>query len=63
MKGVAYPISLKAVGEHAKARDALTEFFNDFGRYELEIERWYDHCLCSIALHDVLDKTPMGFAL
>ena len=63
LKGVAYPISLKAVGEHAKARDALTEFFNDFGRYELEIERWYDHCLCSIALHDVLDKTPMGFAL
>ena len=63
LKGIAHPISLKAVGEHEKAKEALTEFFNEFGRYELEIERWFDHCLCSVALHDVLDKIPMGFAL
>ena len=63
LQGIAPSISLKAVGEHTKAKDTLTEFFNDFGRYELEIERWYDHCLCSIALHDVIDKLPQGFAL
>jgi len=63
LKGVSHPIALKASGEDAKAREALTAFFDDFGRYETEIERWYDHCLCAIALHDVIDKVPLGFAL
>lgn len=63
LKGVVKPIALKAVGNDVKAREALVAFFDYFGQYETEIERWYDHYLFAYALHDVIDKNSSGFAI
>ena len=44
-RGMIKPMSTKAQGEHQRAREECFEFAKDFGKYELEMERWYDHYL------------------
>lgn len=36
---------LKCRGENEKATEVYTDFIREFGKYELEIERYYDHSL------------------
>jgi len=39
-------LTLKALGEEEKAEKELEKFRVDFGKYESEIERYFDHFLC-----------------
>ena len=49
----------KAQGNHYKAIELVKAFKDDFGRYELEIERYYDHGLaCRVTEH--LTRKPAG---
>ncbi len=43
-------VKKKALGEDEKAQLAAEEFYHSFGKYEFEIERYFDHCL---AMHTV----------
>ena len=46
----------RAQGEEATARARLQAFFDDFGRYEIELERYFDHALaCRTLEYMVVD--------
>lgn len=45
-KGLAKALSLKASGKEYEAQDAYNEFRIEFGKRELEIERYYDQQMC-----------------
>jgi len=47
LSGMAKPLSLKASGQSKQAKDAWWAFAEQFGNYELDIERWYDQFLCT----------------
>ena len=55
-KGIARPLALKALGANAESREEYFEFANRFGRYELEMERWYDHFLEVDSLKDIFRR-------
>ena len=40
---------LKAEGKDEEAKEKASVFWNDFGKYELELDRYYDHCLMVMA--------------
>ncbi|MBR3978118.1 MAG: DUF4838 domain-containing protein [Oscillospiraceae bacterium] len=40
-------VKQKAVGNDWKARELSLQFATDFGKYEIEMERYYDHGLCA----------------
>ncbi|MBO5340543.1 MAG: DUF4838 domain-containing protein [Oscillospiraceae bacterium] len=42
-RGYAAAMALKCVGKDTAARESFEAFANDFGRYELGMERYYDH--------------------
>ncbi|MBQ8310771.1 MAG: DUF4838 domain-containing protein [Clostridia bacterium] len=42
-KGIANAFALKAEGKGVEAQHAYSSFFEDYGKYELEMERWFDH--------------------
>ena len=44
----------KAVGNNYKASEMAKEFLEDFGRRELEIERYYDHGLAAYAIQTMM---------
>ena len=44
-------MAVKAVGEDAKAHELWDAFRRDFGKYEFELERWFDHGMTMMALH------------
>ncbi len=44
-EGIAAFMIEKCQGNHQKALDMGRKFFTDFGKYEVEIERYYDHYL------------------
>ena len=46
-----------AKGEHKEAALAREDFYGTFGKYELEIERYYDHGLASRVLQHITRKT------
>ena len=52
----------KAKGNNYKAVELARAFGNDFGRYELEIQRYYDHCLACRVLEHITRK-PQGIIL
>ena len=47
---------LKAVGAGQESQEAYYKFVEDFGKYELEMERWYDHYMCVAAMRFVFGK-------
>jgi hypothetical protein len=47
--GLADIAALRALGKGKEARERFHEFLDDFGKYELEMERYYDHCLMVMA--------------
>ena len=52
----------KAKGHNYKAVALAKEFFDSFGKYELEIERYYDHALaCRVLEH--ITRRPQGIIL
>ena len=50
-RGFSEVLVLKCTGEDKAANEAYARFSASFGKYELEMERWYDHFL---ARHAVL---------
>ena len=49
----------KAKGQNYKAIELAKEYEHEFGKYELEIERYYDHCLaCRVLEH--ITRRPQG---
>ena len=52
----------KAQGHNFKATELAKAFFSSFGKYELEMERYYDHSLACRALELVTNK-PKGIIL
>ena len=48
---------LKAIGDNEKAKELAIAFCSDFGKYELEIERYYDHSLTCRSLEHLTRKT------
>jgi hypothetical protein len=54
--GVAACMAEKAKGNDELAQEKGMEFFHDFGRYEFEIERYYDHELACRTLHLALKQ-------
>jgi len=53
--GLASAMALKCVGKDAEAKASITEFLNDFGKYEVAFERYYDHMLCAHALNSIFN--------
>ena len=52
----------KALGHNFKALDLAKQFFDVFGRHELELERYYDHCLaCRVLEH--ITRSPKGIII
>ena len=52
----------KALGHNYKAVELSNQFCDDFGRYELEIQRYYDHSLACRVLEHITRK-PQGIIL
>lgn len=52
----------KAKGQNYKAIELAKEYQREFGKYELEIERYYDHCLaCRVLEH--ITRRPQGIII
>lgn len=49
LQGFADCLILKAEGKDEEAKESAKAFWDDFGKYELEMERYYDHCLMVMA--------------
>ncbi len=52
----------KAKGQNYKAIELAKQYEREFGRYELEIERYYDHCLCCRVLEHIT-RRPQGIII
>ena len=55
-KGLSSALALKAEGKEYAAKDAFNEFRVNFGKYELELERCYDHLMCFSALGRIFNS-------
>ena len=52
----------KAQGNNYRAVELSKEFFREFGKYELEMQRYYDHGLACRVLEHITRK-PQGIIL
>ena len=50
LRGFSKSMALLAAGKNEEAEASFNAFFDEFGKYELDIERWYDQYLCRSAL-------------
>jgi hypothetical protein len=55
-------VTEKALGNDIKAAKLAKEFCHTFGKYEIEMERYYDHGLACRALEHVT-RTPKGIII
>ena len=51
--GISYALSLKCIGKDTEANKTFYDFMRNFGKYEIEIERWFDHALCVKSLSGI----------
>ena len=54
-RGLASAMALKCMGKDAEAKAEATAFLNEFGKYEVAYERYYDHMLCAHALNSIFN--------
>ena len=52
----------KAKGHNYKAVELAKQYEREFGKYEFEIERYYDHCLCCRVLEHIT-RRPQGIII
>lgn len=57
VQGLAKAMAIKCLGKDAEAKAALEAFLQDFGRYELEMERYYDHYLMTHSMKGIFNST------
>jgi len=55
-RGLANALALKSVGKDTAAKVAANAFFDDFGKYEVAIERYYDHMLAVHAFREIFNS-------
>jgi len=55
IQGLAGIMAIKCLGKDEEAKALAEVFFNDFGRYELEMERYYDHYLTRHSLNAIFN--------
>ncbi|MBR2388877.1 MAG: DUF4838 domain-containing protein, partial [Clostridia bacterium] len=55
-KGISRVFALKCVGNDEEANKEFNSFAASFGKYELEMERWYDHYLATAAFGTMVGK-------
>ena len=55
-KGVAISLALKAEGKENEAKRKFNEFRVSFGKYELEMERYYEQQLCMASLSRIFNN-------
>ena len=48
--GLAEILSIRCLGADREARERNEKFLQEFGRYELELERYYDQCIFGKAM-------------
>jgi len=56
IEGVAEIMTEKALGNDLLAHEKANAFVERFGRHEFEIERYFDHGLCSMILLQIAAK-------
>ena len=61
-KGMSRVFALKCVGKDDEANKEFNRFTASFGKYELEMERWYDHCLSTAAFGTMVGKIDLQAA-
>ncbi|MBE6713141.1 MAG: DUF4838 domain-containing protein [Ruminococcaceae bacterium] len=60
--GIADFMKEKCLGHNAKALELAEEFFAEYGKYEIELERYYDHYLAAKSYLQMVRK-PAKFVL
>ena len=55
VQGLAKAMALKSVGKDDEAKKAAADFFAEFGKYEVAIERYYDHMLMVHAMNVIFN--------
>lgn len=55
-EGIAAFMIEKAKGDQAKAQDIIVQFRSDFGKYEIELERYYDQFFMYKTMSNYLDE-------
>jgi len=55
IQGIARLMAIKCMGRDEEAKEAAAAFFDDFGKYELEMERYYDHYLLRHAMNAIFN--------
>ena len=61
-QGLGEILLAKARGQNYKAVELAKEFFHSFGKYELEMERYYDHALACRSIEHII-RRPQGIIL
>ena len=61
-QGLGEILLAKARGQNYKAVELAKEFFHSFGKYELEMERYYDHALACRSIEHII-RRPQGTIL
>ncbi|MBO5868701.1 MAG: DUF4838 domain-containing protein [Oscillospiraceae bacterium] len=56
--GMADVYTEKALGNNEKAWEMLQEFYDEFGKYDLELERWFDFGLWAVTMKKTVLKKP-----
>ena len=52
-RGYAKAMAIKCLGKDAEAKAFADQFLKEFGRYEVAIERYYDHMISTYALRSI----------
>lgn len=55
-RGLAGALALKCVGKDAEAKARFEAFMEHFGKYEVAIERYYDHMMAAHALKEIFNS-------
>jgi len=61
-QGLGEILLAKARGQNYKAVELAKEFFHSFGKYEMEMERYYDHALACRSIEHII-RRPQGIIL
>jgi len=55
-RGLAAALALKCVGKDDEAKAAFESYMHEFGKYEVAIERYYDHMIAVHALKEIFNS-------
>jgi len=55
-RGLAKALALKCLGKDQEAKDAFEAFGRDFGKYEIAMERYYDHMIAIHGLKEIFNS-------